>query len=310
MLRTLSQTEQHGVALGFIMREQREVASAKPVSPGETPRKEYLKLRVSNYMDREGETLLRWLVELDTAVMARRLVDPLAKVAFAMSCLDGRARSYVLQHVRVLQGGAQTPQNEFRSRAEFLDLQQGMHDVYAYALRARYLISNVVTDPMDEATKVVTFMKGLRDGPVKSYLFREYPSTLEVAITFAMQEEFSLKQAKLHANVPRPPRPPPKTEGPEPMDHSYASAVGQQQMKGNNVRCFWCGNMGHYARECTAPVHSSQGQRGDTGYRHGQTKKTARTSWRGLMDFEEKHVPRSQLEVRLATGAIVKTEKR
>ncbi|OWY91831.1 LOW QUALITY PROTEIN: reverse transcriptase [Phytophthora megakarya] len=29
-----------------------------------------------------------------------------------------------------------------------------------------------------------------------------------------------------------------------------------------------------------------------------------------LMDFEEKHVPRSQLEVRLATGAIVKTEKR
>ncbi|OWZ11048.1 reverse transcriptase [Phytophthora megakarya] len=29
-----------------------------------------------------------------------------------------------------------------------------------------------------------------------------------------------------------------------------------------------------------------------------------------LLDFEEKHVPRSQLEVRLATGAIVKTEKR
>ncbi|OWZ14579.1 reverse transcriptase [Phytophthora megakarya] len=29
-----------------------------------------------------------------------------------------------------------------------------------------------------------------------------------------------------------------------------------------------------------------------------------------LLDFEEKHRPRSQLEVRLATGAIVKTEKR
>ncbi|OWY90164.1 reverse transcriptase, partial [Phytophthora megakarya] len=29
-----------------------------------------------------------------------------------------------------------------------------------------------------------------------------------------------------------------------------------------------------------------------------------------LLDFEEKHVPRSQLEERLATGAIVKTEKR
>ncbi|KAG2881399.1 hypothetical protein PC117_g26397 [Phytophthora cactorum] len=66
---------------------------------------------------------------------------------------------YVLRH------------NEFRSRAEFLDLQQGKHDVHAYAQRARYLVSNIVTNPMDEATKVVTFMKGLRDGPVKTYLF-------------------------------------------------------------------------------------------------------------------------------------------
>ncbi|OWY93830.1 hypothetical protein PHMEG_00036620 [Phytophthora megakarya] len=36
MPRTLSPTEQQGVALGFIMREQHEVAAAKPVSPGET----------------------------------------------------------------------------------------------------------------------------------------------------------------------------------------------------------------------------------------------------------------------------------
>ncbi|OWY99742.1 hypothetical protein PHMEG_00029210 [Phytophthora megakarya] len=94
MLRTLSPTEQHGVALGFIIREQHEVAAAKPVSPGKTPRKEYLKLRVSNYMGREGETLLRWLVELDTTVMARHLVDPLAKVAFVMSGLGGRTRCW------------------------------------------------------------------------------------------------------------------------------------------------------------------------------------------------------------------------
>ncbi|KAG6613079.1 uncharacterized protein IUM83_11901 [Phytophthora cinnamomi] len=93
------------------------------------------------------------------------------------------------------------PQDEFRSRAEFLDLQQGKHDVHAYAQRARYLVSNIVTNPIDEATKVVAFMKGLRDGPVKTYLFREYPSTLEAAITLAMQEAFSLRQAKLHANV-------------------------------------------------------------------------------------------------------------
>ncbi|KAG3111281.1 hypothetical protein PI126_g24823 [Phytophthora idaei] len=88
---------------------------------------------------------------------------------------------------------------------------------------------------MDEATKVITFMKGLRDGPVKTYHFREYPSTLEAAITLAMQEEFSLRQAKLHVNVPRLARPVTRTGGPEPMDLSNATAAGHQQR--NNSRC-------------------------------------------------------------------------
>ncbi|KAG3055831.1 hypothetical protein PI124_g24176 [Phytophthora idaei] len=118
------------------------------------------------------------------------------------------------------------PKNESHQRAEFLDLQQGKHDVHAFAQRARYLVSNIVTNPMDDATKVVTFMKGLRDGPVKTYLFREYPSTLEAAITLAMQEEFSLRQAKLHVNVPRMARPVMRTGGPEPMDPSNATAAG------------------------------------------------------------------------------------
>ncbi|GMF64434.1 unnamed protein product [Phytophthora fragariaefolia] len=128
-----------------------------------------------------------------------------------------------------------------RALAQFLDLQQGKYDVHAYAQRARYLVSNIVTNPIDEATKVVTFMKGLKDGPVKTYLFREYPSTLEAAITLAMQEEFSLQQAKLHAIVPRQmPRPTMKpTGGPEPMDLSSATAAGSQQRRGStNVRCF------------------------------------------------------------------------
>ncbi|OWY97602.1 hypothetical protein PHMEG_00031829 [Phytophthora megakarya] len=332
MLRTISPTEQHGVALGFIMREQHEVAAAKPVSPGETPRKEYLKLRVSNYIGREGETLLRWLAELDTAVMARRLVDPLAKVAFAITYESFKEE---------LKREFQPPRNEFRSRAEFLDLQQA-HDVHAYAQRARYLVSNVVTDPMDETTKVVTFMKGLRDGPVKTYLFREYASTLEAAITLAIQEDFSLRQAKLHTNVPRPPRPVAKTEGPGPMDLSYAPAVGQQKNKGSNVRCFRCGNIDHYALTRVYNGHAvlstaapsereSHGEVQDDMSNLVILKVKSMTKRVGplrvlvnsggasnnfdrqqslpLLDFEEKHVPRSKLEVRLATGAIVKTEK-
>ncbi|OWZ02987.1 hypothetical protein PHMEG_00025357 [Phytophthora megakarya] len=224
MLHTLSPTEQHGVALRFILSEQREVAAANTVSPEVTLRNEYLKLHV----------------------MARRIVDPLSKVAFAMSCLGGRARSWSYgrrladptcfstyeSFKKAFKLEFKLPKNEFRSRAEFLDLQQGTQDVHAYAQRARYLVSNVVTNPIDETTKVVTFMKELNDGPVKTYLFREYSSTLEAAITLAMQEEFSLRLAELHVDVPLPPEPAvdvvDEVEGPEPMDLSSATAAGQQ----------------------------------------------------------------------------------
>ncbi|GMF80119.1 unnamed protein product [Phytophthora fragariaefolia] len=289
MLRTLSPTEKHGVALGFIMKEQREVAARATVPTPSTPCVESLKLHVNSYVGREGEPLLRWLVEVDTAITARRIVEPLSKVAFATSCLGGRARSWVYGRrltdptcfstyevfKQELRQAFEPPQNEFRSRTEFLDLQQGKHDVHAYAQRARYLVSKIVTNPIDEATKAVTFMKGLRDGPVKTYPFREYPGTLEAAITLAMQEAFSLRQAKLHANVPRPtPRPVVKPMGgPEPMYLSSATTAGPQRRRGStNVRCFRCGNNGHYARECTASVHAAKGRRDDTGYRHGQAK--------------------------------------
>ncbi|KAE9051877.1 hypothetical protein PR001_g1016, partial [Phytophthora rubi] len=228
---------------------------------------------------------LCWLVEVGTAITARRIVDPMSKVAFAMSCLGGRARSWAYGRrltdptccstyevfKKEPRQAFEPPQNEFRSRAEFLDLQQGKHDVHAYAQRARYLVSNIVANPIDEATKVVTFMKGLKDGPVKTYLFREYPCTLESAITLAMQEEFSLRQAKLHVNVPRPMVK--SSGGPEPMDLSSATAAGSQQRRGpTNARCFRCGNNGHYARECTAPVQAAKGRRDDTVFATGNKK--------------------------------------
>ncbi|KAG3010742.1 hypothetical protein PC120_g14877 [Phytophthora cactorum] len=100
MLRTLSPTQQHGVAPGLIVMEQRDAATATTTtaSSGTTPRVQSLKLHVSNYVEKEGEPLLRWLVEVDTAIVARRIFDEPSKVAFAMSCLGGRARSWAYGH--------------------------------------------------------------------------------------------------------------------------------------------------------------------------------------------------------------------
>ncbi|KAG2904583.1 hypothetical protein PC117_g20997 [Phytophthora cactorum] len=265
MLRTLSLTEQHGVALGFIVKEQRDAAAATTTtaSSGTTARVQSLKLH------------------LDASSTNRR--------RFRSPCLGGRARGWAYgrrltdatcfgtyaEFKEEPRQAFKPPKNEFRFRAELLDLQQGKHDVHAYDQRARYLVANIVTNPIDEAIKVVTFMKGLRDGPVKTYLFREYPSTLEAAITVAMQEEFSLRQAKLHANAPRMARPVLRTGGPEPMDLSNATAAGHQQRNNSSVRCFRCGYTGHYARECTAAVHKAGGRRGDAGHRRDQSK-TAR----------------------------------
>ncbi|KAJ8569398.1 hypothetical protein ON010_g5859 [Phytophthora cinnamomi] len=118
---------------------------------------------------------------------------PVVKGWFDMSCLGGQARSwtygrrlsdptcfstYEIFKEEIRQAFEPRKMSSGRGRNSST-LQQGKHDVHAYAQRARYLVSNIVTNPIDEATKVVTFMKGLRDGPVKTYLFREYPSTLE-----------------------------------------------------------------------------------------------------------------------------------
>ncbi|KAG2768779.1 hypothetical protein PC116_g29526 [Phytophthora cactorum] len=68
--------------------------------------------------EKRGEPLLGWVVEVDTAIAARRIFDDPSKVAFAMPCLGGRGEElgvwtlahgrYVLRHVRGIQGGAQT----------------------------------------------------------------------------------------------------------------------------------------------------------------------------------------------------------
>ncbi|KAF1313131.1 putative retroelement, partial [Globisporangium splendens] len=243
-----------------------------------------LKLDVSPYRGGENEPLSRWFVELDAAITARQLRDPMQRVLFAMSNLAGRAKSwaygkrlsdpncfYSYEDFKAeLKAAFEPPQSEFRARAEFLKLRQGRFDLHSYAQRARFLVSSIVDEPIDVPTQVVTFMAGLNDGPIRNQLFREYPKTLDEAITRAMQEEFSMKQAKFQGFPSRPPRQANVAhDGPEPMDISYISTPGNERPR-NDGKCFRCGKSGHFARNCKMSLPDRQTTQGSRSNNYGR----------------------------------------
>uniref|UniRef100_A0AAV1TP26 Uncharacterized protein n=1 Tax=Peronospora matthiolae TaxID=2874970 RepID=A0AAV1TP26_9STRA len=78
-------------------------------------------------------------------------------------------------------------------------------------------------DPVDKHTLISFFIYGLVDGPVKTYMFQEDFHTLEKAIAYAEQEDFSLRQSQANSSNYHPTRRQ-KTGGPEPMDVCYVES--------------------------------------------------------------------------------------
>ncbi|KAF1325990.1 Membrane protein, partial [Globisporangium splendens] len=275
LLRSASPEDQKSAVVSFmhheIMSSRKQVAT--PVSSIRTVP---LKIDVSPYRGGENEPLSRWFVELDAAIAARQLRDPSQQVLFAMSNLAGRAKSWAYgkrladlncfpsyDHFKTeLKKAFEPPQSKFRARAEFLKLRQGRFDLHSYAQRARYLVSSIVDEPIDVPTQVMTFMTGLNDGPIRNQLFRKYPKTLDEAIERAMQEEFSMKQAKFHGFASRPMRQSNVAhDSPEPMDISYISTPGNERPR-NDGKCFRCGKPGHIARNCKVSLPGRQTTQG------------------------------------------------
>ena len=273
LLTTLSPEEQRSAAVGY-MSQEIELGGGKNPTSSETSRKETLKLSVSKFSGDSNEPLLRWLVEVEAAMTAQQLQIPGNQVAFAMSHLSGRAKSWAFgrrmadptcfstyQSFRDdLRAAFEPPKSEFRARTEFLALRQNSGDLQLYAQKARYLVASVVEHPIDMVTQVTTFLMGLDDGPVKTQLFREYPETLEHAIARAMEEDFSLKSSRYHPGrgSGRASRPSSssKNDGPEPMDLSALVPDKSHQ------RCNRCNRAGHFAYECRAPAPVPRTERG------------------------------------------------
>ncbi|KAF1318312.1 reverse transcriptase, partial [Globisporangium splendens] len=244
-------------------RKRWKTVEEKQTAQVQFPRQKAVTLEVAKYGGGDNEPLLRWFVEIDAAIRSGHIYDQEQQVDFAMSKLAGRAKcwafgrrmadhtcfSTLVEFKGDIRAAFEPPKSEFRARTEFLDVRQDKRDLHAYIQHARYLVSSIVSEPIDMATQVATFMKGLVDDPVKTYLFPEYPESLEQAIALALQEDFSATQARLHA-IPhraaqfRHVRPPPRYSGPEPMDLSLvqASTAPKRPVDKRKQRCHRCQN--------------------------------------------------------------------
>lgn len=253
-----------------------------------TQRTPPLKLEVSSYNGDLRTPLSRWFCEVELAMQARQLHVGALQVAFVLSKLTGRARTWAYGRrladanafptlealKKELHDTFEPPQSEFRLRAELLSLKQGNLDLHDYIQKVRFLVSCIVESPVDSATQVTTFMTGLRDGPVKTQLFREYPDTLEEAFATALREDFNARQARVSSRYRHLPAVTPVVTpgGPEPMDLSVVQAHGVRNRftprprfpQGRRVlrpagkrgggTCHRCSKTGHFARDCRAPA--------------------------------------------------------
>uniref|UniRef100_A0AAV1U1H4 CCHC-type domain-containing protein n=1 Tax=Peronospora matthiolae TaxID=2874970 RepID=A0AAV1U1H4_9STRA len=254
-------------------------------------RPETLKIDISKYRGVEEDSLLRWFVELDDAIRARRIDDGEMQVAFAQSNLAGRAKTWALGlklHDPYAFGSLEVfksrlrqtfepPRAEFRARTELLKLKQGKRDVHAYAQHIRHLTSCINSNPVDEHTLVSVFMQGLADGPVKTHLFRLELDSLEQAISIAEQEDFSLRQARASSTSYRQPRRY-DNGGSEPMELCYVESEKARSTDYKKLRkCNRCQKTGHYAYECSVPrsVSRNTGRSDRPPMRKGQGRGSA-----------------------------------
>jgi len=138
------------------------------------------------------------------------------------------------------------PNVSYRQRVAFLASKQAGSDLYTYVQELRQLRATMAVNTLTEDVMVTVMMEGLNPGPAKTKLFRKAPGTLDDAITIALREDYSHRQAN-----GLPVRPlssagtsPSMPSGPEPMDLSVADS------RALGVTCYTCQKVGHFQRDC------------------------------------------------------------
>ncbi|POM79216.1 Pol protein [Phytophthora palmivora] len=163
------------------------VAEMKPAQP------KPLGLKVNTYEGKEGENLHFWVRGVELAMDAAQISTERLRVAFALSNLGGRAKTWA---------AAFLPANyEYRQRSRFLACKQGKRELHEYIQEMRVLAASLVGNPLPERIKVTVFMDCLKVDPSRTQLFRVHTNTMEEAIQIALQEEYSYRQARTPTSV-------------------------------------------------------------------------------------------------------------
>ncbi|OWZ02989.1 Gag Polyprotein [Phytophthora megakarya] len=177
---------------------QAPVPEPKPAGP------KPLRLKVHPYEGKEGANLHFWVREVELAMDAPIISTERLCVAFALSNLGGRAKTWMytreatspgcvtswVQLCEQLRAAFLPANDEYHQRSRFLACKQGKRELHEYIQEMRVLAASLVGNPLPEHIKVTVFMDGLRVSPARTQLFRAQASTMEEAIQVALQKEY------------------------------------------------------------------------------------------------------------------------
>ncbi|POM80585.1 Gag protein, partial [Phytophthora palmivora] len=231
------------------------VAEMKPAQP------KPLRLKVNPYEGKEGENLHFWVREVELAMDAALISTERLRVAFALSNLGGRAKTWAYTREATTPGcfttwaqlcqqlrAAFLPANyEYRQRSRFLACKQGKRELHEYIQEMRVLAASLVGNPLPEHIKVTVT-------PRLVIAFRVHANTMEEVIQIALQEEYSHRQARTPTSVWQGHNASSGAVQGAPAAGASTGPVSMELVTAvqSSIRCYGCGKPGHMQRACPA----------------------------------------------------------